>query len=105
MRIPLRNGMVSEFAKAKFDVHGRGAVVIDEGGAVSTADGAEREGTTLAYLYEGSDLFDKVGRRWPGTTGLAVETYDPSREMVVIHLDKAGELESYILPLLDDAQA
>ncbi len=91
--------MVSDFARAKFETHGRGAVVIDEGGAIQTNDGVEREGTVLAYLHERSDLFDRVGRRWPGTTGVAVETYDPTREMVVIHLDKAGELEAYLLPL------
>ena len=99
--MPVRDKQVSEFARAKFARHGRGAVVVDEGGAVRTSDGVEREGTVMAYLYEGSDLFDKVGRRWPGTTGLAVETYDPSREMVVIHLDKAGQLEAYLLPLAD----
>ena len=43
-----------------------------------------------------------VPRGWPGTTGLAVETYDPKREMVVIQLDKAGDLEAYLLPLTDD---
>jgi hypothetical protein len=94
--------MVSEFARAKFEAHGRGAVVVDEGGAIQTNDGVERHGTVLAYLHERSDLFDKVGRRWPGSTGIAVETYDPAKEMVVIHLDKAGELEAYLLPLVDD---
>ena len=102
MRLPMRDTVLSDFARAKYEKLGRGAVVVDEGGAVRTNDGVELEGTVMAYLYEGSDLFDKVGRRWPGTTGLAVETYDPSREMVVIHLDKAGELEAYLLPLADD---
>jgi hypothetical protein len=95
--------MISDFARAKFETHGRGAVVIDEGGALQTHDGVERHGTVMAYLYEASDLFDKVGRRWPGTTGVAVETYDPAREMVVIHLDKAGALEAFLLPLLDES--
>jgi hypothetical protein len=103
MRLPLRDRMISDFARAKFEAHGRGAVIVDEGGAIETHDGVERKGVVLAYLYERSPLFERVGRRWPGTTGLAVETYDPSREMVVIHLDKAGELEAYLLPLADDA--
>ena len=102
MRVPLHDKMLTEFARAKFEVHGRGAVVVDEGGSIQTHDGVERGGTVLAYLFEGSDLFDKVGRRWPGTTGIAVQTYDPKKEMVVIHLDKSGELEAYILPMLDE---
>ena len=103
MRMPVRDQVVSDFARAKFEKHGRGAVVVDEGGVIETNDGIERHGVVLAYLYEASDLFDKVGRRWPGTTGLAVETYDPAHEMVVIHLDKAGTLEAYLLPLADAA--
>ena len=99
MRLPVRDTRISEFARAKFARHGRGAVVVDEGGAIQTNDGVEHRGVVLAYLYEGSDLFDKVGRRWPGTTGVAVETYDPSQEMIVIHLDKAANLEAYLLPL------
>src|SRR6185369_14677498 len=105
MRLPLRDRMVSDFAKSKFEIHGRGAVVVDEGGTIETNDGVERRGTVLAYLHERSDLFDRVGRRWPGTTGVAVETYDPTREMVVIHLDKAGELEAYLLPLADETDS
>ena len=104
MRMPVRDQVVSDFARAKFEKHGRGAVVVDEGGVIETHDGVERHGVVLAYLYEASDLFDKVGRRWPGTTGLAVETYDPAREMVVIHLDKSGALEAYLLPLSDGGQ-
>jgi hypothetical protein len=104
MRIPMHDKMVSEFARAKFATNGRGAVVIDEGGVIQTNDGVERHGTVLAYLYEASDLFDRVGRTWPGTTGVAVETYDPAREMVVIHLDKTGALEAYLLPLLEDEE-
>jgi hypothetical protein len=100
MRLPVRDTRVSEFARAKFERHGRGAVVVDEGGMIETNDGVERHGVVLAYLYEASDLFEKVGRRWPGTTGLAVETYDPSTEMVVIHLDKAANLEAYLVPLV-----
>lgn len=102
MRLPFQSTVVSEFARSKFAIHGRGAVVVDEGGAIETNDGVERHGTVLAYLYESSDLFDKVGRRWPGTTGVAVETYDPEREMVIIHLDKAGHLEAYLVPLVDE---
>jgi hypothetical protein len=102
VKLPLRDKQVSAFARAKFNRHGRGAVVVDEGGVIQTHDGAEHRGVVLAYLYEASDLFDKVGRRWPGTTGVAVETYDPAREMVVIHLDKAGALEAYLLPLAED---
>ena len=103
MRLPLRDKQISEFARAKFARHGRGAVVVDDGGAIQTNDGAEHSGVVLAYLFEGSDLFDKVGRKWPGTTGVAVETYDPANEMVVIHLDKAGALEAYLVALADEA--
>jgi hypothetical protein len=102
VKLPMRDKQVSEFARAKFAKHGRGAVVVDEGGLIQTHDGAEHRGVVLAYLFEGSDLFDKVGRKWPGTTGVAVETYDPANEMVVIHLDKGGALEAYLLPLAED---
>ncbi len=99
MQLPISDTVLSEFARSKFEHHGRGAVVIDEGGAVQTI-GGERRGIALAYLWEGSDLFDQVGRHWPGSTGIAVETYDPTKEMVVIRLDRAGELEAYLLPLV-----
>lgn len=101
MRLPVRESMLSEFARAKFAKHGRGAVVIDEGGSVQTV-GGEKSGTVLAYLYPGSVLLEQVGGKWPGDTGIAVETYDPSTEMVVFVLDRAGEFEAYLLPLTDD---
>ena len=65
----------------------------------SSISAGEKFGTTLAYLYEGSELFAQVGSKWPGRTGIAVETYDPETEMVVILLDLANNLESYLLPL------
>ena len=98
MRLPVREEVLTEFARAKFSKFGRGAVVVQEGGVVQTVAG-EKYGTTLAYLYEASELFAQVGRKWPGTTKVAVETYDPETEMVVIVLDKANNLEAYLLPL------
>ena len=98
MFLPISEAVLSEFARSKFARHGRGAVVIDEGGAVQTVAG-ERHGVALGYLFEGSELFAQVGRRWPGRTKVAVETYDPVREMVVIRLDREGELEAFLLPL------
>ena len=98
MRMPVREEVLTEFARAKFAKFGRGAVVVQESGVVQTVAG-EKYGTTLAYLYEGSELFAQVGSRWPGRTKTAVETYDPETEMVVIVLDAANELEAYLLPL------
>jgi hypothetical protein len=98
MRLPVDNATLAAFARAKFAAHGRGAVVIEEGGAVQTLDG-ERYGTTLAYLYEASPLFDQVGRRWPGRTKSAVETYDPETEVIVILLERDGDLDAFLLPL------
>jgi hypothetical protein len=100
MKLPVRESMLSEFARAKFAAHGRGAVVVEEGGVVRTLDG-ERHGTTMAYIHEGSTLFAQAGGRWPGRTKAAVETYDPEREMVVIVLPREGDMEAYLLPLAD----
>jgi hypothetical protein len=100
MRLPVKESVLADFARSKFSHHGRGAVVVEEGGTVRTLDG-EKHGTTLAYLYEGSDLLARAGGRWPGTTKIAVETYDPEREMVVIVLPREGDLEAYLLPLAD----
>lgn len=102
MRLPVKDSVLSDFARAKFSQHGRGAVVVEEGGAVRTLDG-EKYGTTLAYIYEGSDLFARAGGRWPGRTRTAVETYDPEHEMVVILLPRSGDLEAYLLPLADES--
>lgn len=98
MRLPVREETLAEFARAQYARHGRGAVVVQEGGVVTTLDG-DRYGTTLAYLYEGSELFAKVGSRWPGRTKSAVDTYDPENEVVVIVLDMANNLESYLIPI------
>src|SRR5829696_6794779 len=72
VNIPIDSATLAGFARANFAAHGRGAVVVEEGGAVRTLDG-ERYGTTLAYLYEASALFEQVGRRWPGRTKAAVD--------------------------------
>lgn len=100
MRLPVREGLLSEFARSKFKYHGRGAVVVEERGAVSTVAG-EQHGTVLAYMFEGSDLLARVGGHWPGTTKLAVDTYDPEREMVVIVLGRENSVDAYLLPLAD----
>ena len=98
MKLPVDSATLATFARAKFAVHGRGAVVVQEGGSVQTIDG-ERYGTTIAYLHEGSALFEQVGRRWPGRTKAAVDTYDPATEVVVILLERSGELDAFLLPL------
>jgi hypothetical protein len=98
MNLPVDSATLAAFARAKFAAFGRGAVVIQEGGSVETIDG-ERYGTTLAYLHEASPLFDQVGRRWPGRTKAAVETYDPETEVVVILLERSGDLDAFLLPL------
>jgi hypothetical protein len=102
MRLPVREDVLSDFARSKFAAHGRGAVVIQERGVLETIAG-EQYGTVLAYMYEGSTLLEQVGGRWPGTTRLAVETYDPEREMVVIVLYRNDDLEAFLLPLTTSA--
>lgn len=101
MKLPVKDSTLSSFARAKFALHGRGAVVVDEGGSIDTLAG-EKHGTVLAYLFEGSQLLAQVGGKWPGNTKVAVETYDPEREMVVFVLDRAGEFEAYLLPMTDE---
>lgn len=103
MRLTVSAQVVAEFARSKYKQNGRGAVVVHEQSVVETIGGQEY-GTGLAYLYEGSDLFEQVGRRWPGTTGDAVRTYDPEREMVIITLDRENNLDAYLLPLTVDEE-
>lgn len=98
MRLPVRDDTLAEFARAKFARHGRGAAVVMEGGVVETV-GGERFGTALAYMFEGSELLARVGGHWPGKTKSAVETYDPEREIVVITLDLANNVDAFLIPM------
>ena len=101
MRLPVRDDTLAEFARSKYAKHGRGAVVVMEGSVVETVAG-EKYGTALAYLYEGSDLLAQVGGKWPGTTKLAVETYDPVREIVVITLDMGNNVDAFLIPMPEE---
>ncbi|MCC6742627.1 MAG: hypothetical protein IT175_02090 [Acidobacteria bacterium] len=100
VRLPVRDDTLAEFARSKFAKHGRGAVVVMEGGVVWTKEG-EKFGTALAYFHEGTELFHQAGGHWPGKTKLAVETYDPEREIVVITIDMGNKIEAFLISMPD----